>query len=218
MKIKVLYIFFLLFFALAREGFTCTEGDKKQPQSQPKASSQLTSVCSGLADKLKSTKYELVSLSSEYVGEEQGKSRMKEFFVQYLKEDELLPYRVFITSEGSFVNYQKRKWDTVAGASLLGEAMYVLRDNGDIIVSNRIQEGRFHHSSLGGGKPVACAGTIRIENGKLTLVTNESGHYKPGRKQLDQMIERLRELGVNTKGVRVRLIERGKHIETSLKK
>ncbi|MBI1356615.1 MAG: hypothetical protein GC160_19930 [Acidobacteria bacterium] len=39
--------------------------------------------------------------------------------------------------------------------------------------------GRVHHSSFMSGKPVLCAGEIRLEAGKIRYISNESGHYRP---------------------------------------
>lgn len=36
-----------------------------------------------------------------------------------------------------------------------------------------------HHSYLSNGKKVSSAGYLHINNGILTMITNESGHYKP---------------------------------------
>jgi hypothetical protein len=46
------------------------------------------------------------------------------------------------------------------------------------------------------GKPVAAAGDIRIENGRVTDVSRTSGHYQPTSNQLRQFTQQLLKLGV----------------------
>jgi hypothetical protein len=36
-----------------------------------------------------------------------------------------------------------------------------------------------HHTSLDAGNPVRCAGMIRVNKGKVELISNNSGHYQP---------------------------------------
>jgi hypothetical protein len=55
-------------------------------------------------------------------------------------------------------------------------------ENGHIYASKTHKVGEFHHSSLGGGKPVAGAGEITVKNGVPTEISNGSGHYRPSQK------------------------------------
>lgn len=47
---------------------------------------------------------------------------------------------------------------------------------------------RFHHSSLLGGELVLLAGMISGRNGLVNYVSNGSGHYQPGTKQLRKFV------------------------------
>lgn len=38
---------------------------------------------------------------------------------------------------------------------------------------------KFHHSSFLAGQKVSFAGELQVVRGKLSVVTNKSGHYKP---------------------------------------
>lgn len=49
----------------------------------------------------------------------------------------------------------------------------------------------FHHTSLDAGNPVLCAGMIRVINGKVELISNDSGHYKPGEANLKRFVRWL---------------------------
>ena len=48
-----------------------------------------------------------------------------------------------------------------------------------------------HHSTLNAAKDVAAAGEISIDNGKVTKISNKSGHYKPKFEHLLQVVEDL---------------------------
>ncbi|AAZ68442.1 hypothetical protein [Ehrlichia canis] len=50
----------------------------------------------------------------------------------------------------------------------------------DHIVCDRSKGQTYFHSTLAAGMPVICAGLIRVDNGMIRDISNESGHYKPG--------------------------------------
>jgi hypothetical protein len=52
---------------------------------------------------------------------------------------------------------------------------------------------QFNHSTLAAGRDVICAGEIRIEQGLIKYISNESGHYKPTAAQLVNAILALSE-------------------------
>ncbi len=56
-------------------------------------------------------------------------------------------------------------------------------------------EKRTHHSSVLSGADVAGAGGIKAKDGEVTMVTNLSGHYRPGVGQTIQTVEELLKLG-----------------------
>lgn len=53
-----------------------------------------------------------------------------------------------------------------------------------------------HHSSMVAGAPVAAAGTMRIRDGQLLSISNESGHYAPPPSSLQSVLARLGAMGV----------------------
>jgi hypothetical protein len=59
-----------------------------------------------------------------------------------------------------------------------GLACYVWAPNDDVFIADHCP-GKFHHSSFLSGGNVKCAGMIRIDLGKVTELSNHSGHYKP---------------------------------------
>jgi hypothetical protein len=52
--------------------------------------------------------------------------------------------------------------------------------------------GEFNHSSMLAGKPVLCAGEVTINGaGRMTHIDNNSGHYKPDKNALKQVVKVL---------------------------
>lgn len=52
------------------------------------------------------------------------------------------------------------------------------------------------HSSILGGKPVASAGEIFVEQGKIRLINDRSGHYRPSPEIFGQVVDELGRRGV----------------------
>ena len=63
-----------------------------------------------------------------------------------------------------------------------------------------------HHSALAGGRPVEGAGEWWVADGKLTKISQRSGHYCPSWKQMLKTLERLEEKGVNCRGVKIKAL------------
>lgn len=71
-----------------------------------------------------------------------------------------------------------------------GYAAFVLSENNELFLTEHKISSDVHASLLG-GKRVACAGMVRIENGKITDITNFSGHYTPGLKNLFYAVKKI---------------------------
>lgn len=69
---------------------------------------------------------------------------------------------------------------------------------------DRLKTESFYHSSYLGGRPVLCAGTIRIDSGQVRLITNESGHYRPTESHLLQAVNILNLMGARMDTLNVR--------------
>ena len=65
----------------------------------------------------------------------------------------------------------------------------------DIVIAQH-QENSFHHSSFNGGGAVRCAGMIKIDRGRVTYVSNNSGHYQPDKQLLRNFVHHLQQRGV----------------------
>jgi hypothetical protein len=73
-----------------------------------------------------------------------------------------------------------------------GVAAYVWTLSGEVLIGQHQQSG-FHHSSFESGGEVRCAGMIRIDNHRVQLVTNNSGHYRPSAVHLRSFISFLQD-------------------------
>jgi hypothetical protein len=76
-------------------------------------------------------------------------------------------------------------------------AIFVMDEQGNFYASNTAAEGKFHHSSFFAGKPVAAAGELRVDNGVLKVITDESGHYHPTIEFSDQAVKILEAYGID---------------------
>lgn|GEM_PF-4899671 len=47
------------------------------------------------------------------------------------------------------------------------------------------------HSTLAGGKPILCSGLMKVVDGKITYIDNNSGHYKPTSANLYNAVKKL---------------------------
>jgi len=50
---------------------------------------------------------------------------------------------------------------------------------------------QYNHSSLNAGNDVLCAGTVVITNGVIMQIDNQSGHYRPTRRNLHTAVQVL---------------------------
>lgn len=85
-----------------------------------------------------------------------------------------------------------------------GSAMYVMDPQG-VLYAGSSKNTRFHHSSLTSGGPVAGAGELSVAGGKLTRITNSSGHYRPDLVNMVYVLSELAQQGVVLKGVTLNL-------------
>lgn len=81
-----------------------------------------------------------------------------------------------------------------SGKGVSDAAAYVWTGR-EIIIAQH-QESSFHHSSFTSGGAVRCAGMIKMDGGRVTYISNNSGHYKPDKGLLRNMVSYLQNLGV----------------------
>eukprot|EP00947_MAST-08B_sp_MAST-8B-sp1_P004389 g4389.t1 len=86
--------------------------------------------------------------------------------------------------------------DMTTAAHGRGWAMVVLRVEDGLFVADHVLN-KFHHSSIFAGKPVDFAGELRATGGRIEVLVNKSGHYKPGQEEVLKMLVYLRDRGVS---------------------
>ncbi len=77
-----------------------------------------------------------------------------------------------------------------------GFAIFVMAPDGKIYAGQH-KVGLFHHSSFLSGGKAAGAGEIKVDGGRLTKITNKSGHYIPGVSEVVQTFAELQSRGVS---------------------
>ena len=84
-----------------------------------------------------------------------------------------------------------------------GPITYVMDEHGRIIIGKRSNpvnpNKRSPHPMLIGGKDpqVICAGMIVFRNGKIASVDNQSGHFRPNSKSMNEVYKALKKLYEN---------------------
>lgn len=142
-------------------------------------------------------------MDKHYIGEETGAVWGTK--VKYLDNVERQQYQLNIKN-GKLYDVEGNLFDTANTRSAFGgkgNAIFVMDEHGSIYASTVHSPGKFHHSSLLSGQPVASAGEIVVENGALKEVTRRSGHYQPTSEQLEQFSHNLNNSGVNMNNVNI---------------
>lgn len=135
----------------------------------------------------------------------------------YLDKNERKEYLVSIQN-GMLVSADDNKTpkDTTEYNSLFsgqGFAIFVLAPDSSLYIGEH-KIGKFHHSSFLSGAPTLSAGEIKTNSeGKILCVTSKSGHYRPSKAELVNILSHLESHGVNLKDVVVK--ELSKHNVTA---
>jgi hypothetical protein len=121
--------------------------------------------------------------------------------VHYMSDAEREASRLFADGSGR-LRWAKdgSLFDTAAGTSVWsrgrGRAIFVMDRSGNLYASLEQKVGYLHHSSFLRGANVVGAGELEAYEGRLVLVTNQSGHYRPTPAMNDRVVETLEERGV----------------------
>jgi hypothetical protein len=120
-------------------------------------------------------------------------SRVRYLYTKYEQNRNLVQVR-----DGRF-------YDRLGEPFSCSNCMYVLSPSGGLYI---MPESKgfisYHHSSLLAGKEVAGAGLVTIENGNLTAINNQSGHYLPSARHFSQVVHWMMDRGVEFDGVTVK--------------
>lgn len=110
------------------------------------------------------------------------KKKMRKNCVKYLTETESKKY---------VVEFDHKKIKQNGHTVQDGDYIYVLDSKIHSLFIGKKVQGEFHHSSFTGGKPVACAGHMKLKDGKIQSINLNSGHYKPTKQQGENLITYL---------------------------
>ncbi len=148
--------------------------------------------------------YKTVDLHYVYRGEEKGLSHAygPDNQVRYLNKYQRTFHRVKVKDSiiyDAFGDPLTTEETRSNGTKIV--AIYVMDPAGNIYISTQDEYGSFHHSSLSAGMAVAAAGQIEVRDGKVIRINRASGHYKPPEWAFDQIIQRLKDGGVDFKAV-----------------
>ncbi|WP_027088193.1 hypothetical protein [Cohnella panacarvi] len=85
------------------------------------------------------------------------------------------------------------------------------------MAEGRDTQERFHHSSFNAGEAVAGAGEMQVRDGQVELLSDTSGHYFPGSKQMVQTVQQLERNNVSMEklGVEFNGKGRGENMQAS---
>lgn len=121
--------------------------------------------------------------------------------VHYMNDAEREASRVFVDNAGT-MRWAKdgSLFDTTNAVSHwskgAGRAIFVMDKSGNVYASMEQKVGYMHHSSFLGGQNVVGAGELQAVEGRLQLMTNQSGHYQPSPQQNAIVEEAFRAMGV----------------------
>jgi hypothetical protein len=123
--------------------------------------------------------------------------------VQYEARDQRFDYMAIADDKGRLRDSENRLINAREGNA------YAMDEYGNFFQHNaeHRREGfkYFNHSTFNAGKDVICAGTLKIENGILRLITNETGHYKSTRENVANCVDVLYCEGVDLTNTDVRI-------------
>ena len=136
--------------------------------------------------------YQTIALDSDFVGENVDSD------VRYLDDSERADFLV-IFHKGKLYDAFGDVFNTLG----YGTAIYVMDIKGRIFASKK-RTFAFSHSSLAGGQPVVCAGTMVVHNGELQSLTDFSAAYPAGTSYpLDSVIQKLKGKKINLSEVKI---------------
>ena len=127
------------------------------------------------------------------------------YAVKYLTDEERAGCALSV-KDGLIYDASGKLFDTSdANTIQSGEsrAIFVMMADGSIYSSKTHLPRMFHHSSLAAGGPVASAGEMIVIRGRLQVISNDSGHYRPSPTLNRQVVKELEARGVDFAEVRI---------------
>jgi len=119
------------------------------------------------------SKYHQIRMKRMYQGEDHV-ALMNNTFIYYFSEEDKASRLITISKNAEVTQYGVK-----VNTKNNYKASFIMDKHGNIFIENEQLLGPFQHSSFTRGEPVAAAGNIRIDNGKIVFISNNSGHYAP---------------------------------------
>ena len=134
--------------------------------------------------------------------------------VPYMNSNERRRHEVLVGKDDGHLyqrnssNSPERPMDTRDGVNPKEQYLFAMDGRGNTYAapSTTVQ----HHSSFYSGNPVAAAGSMGVQDGKLRSVSDSSGHYAPTREYSQQFVTEMRSRGVDTSETQTRYEGRSK--------
>jgi hypothetical protein len=100
-----------------------------------------------------------------------------------------------LNGQDELVNWGTDGYTTNFGGD--GWCIFVMDLEGNLYANNHDNSKGFFHSAFMGGQPVIAAGELWVRDGVLYVMTDKSGHYKPGFQHLVDAATRLQADGLD---------------------
>ncbi len=204
----------LLAAATAKAASSVTKGPKVKPPPDappPPPDPKPKSKSDGAYSLKKIIKLKTTPLKDRYKGENipnnkdnwlEGKSTVK-----YLTDAEKEAAKLTI-KDGQLFDSKGNLFDTSNATTWDGKksAIFVMDEQGNMYASKFQKVGTYHHSTLGQGLPVSMAGEIKVTNGLIVDISNQSGHYMPAPSLMNDAMGALRDQGINLTNTNIRVL------------
>jgi len=194
------------------------KGYKRERESYLSSNKQFAIAGSFIHEQMKSQKkfkkkqFESLSLAEFREIEELANKGQYDSRVQYLKKAQRIEYMAF-PKAGLLCNAAGNPidayFDGIWDKTVKEPWPYAMDSYGNIFVKRATttsKDSYFNHSSFNAGREVISAGEVVIAKGRLELVNNNSGHYKPDRKALTLCVQMLQLDSVDLSGTTVQLM------------
>lgn len=151
---------------------------------------------------------QVFTMDSKYLGENEGKYidpvTRKPWNVKYFTFEERQQFRLK-SSSGKLVDTKNEPVSSEFDPESITfeTGLVVLTKNYELYLMPYEQRGRFHHSSLSGGKDVLFAGEMSLYRGHVRNISDRSGHYKPNSRALADFIHYLEYLGLDLRDLKI---------------
>ncbi|KAL0905460.1 hypothetical protein M5K25_023882 [Dendrobium thyrsiflorum] len=130
------------------------------------------------------------------------RSLLRQQCIKYMGPLERLQYQ-YIPVDGKIVHQRTGEpLDTTKGPE--GAKWIFVMCTSRKLYAGMKKKGMFHHSSFLAGGSTLAAGRFVAENGVLKAIWAYSGHYKPSDENLDQLLNYLKENGIDLTAVEIR--------------